>query len=144
MSQLWSVEKNPFSFYLVIKIQNVSNSKLPSNKIKKENKYLFETHPALSVVHVEKQKQLVSQFFCFIVSMFLCFFAFFAFPLENYENKTNVARSMDPASTLSCLRPFVCDLIGWSVFNSRWSPNNKAVNKLKILLNIETAYKYKI
>ena len=73
MSQLWSVEKNPFSFYLVIKIQNVSSSKLSSNKIKKENKCLFETHPALSVFDVEKQKQLVSQFFCFIVSMFLCF-----------------------------------------------------------------------
>jgi hypothetical protein len=72
-------EKNSFSCYLVIKIQNVSNSKLSSNKIQKENKYLFETHPALSVVDVEKQKQLVSQFFCFIVSMFLCFFAFFCF-----------------------------------------------------------------
>jgi len=67
------VKKNPFSFYLVIKIQNVSSSKLSSNKIKKENKYLFETHPALSVVDVEKQKQLVSQFFFFSVSLFLCF-----------------------------------------------------------------------
>ena len=139
-------EKNPFWFCLVIKIQNVSSSKSPSNKIQKENKYLFETHPALSVVHVEKQKQLVSKFFffSFFVSMFLCFFAFSAFPLENYENKSNVARSMDPASTLSCLRPFFCDLIGWSVFDSRWSPNNKAVNKLKSLLNIETAHEYKI
>jgi hypothetical protein len=81
-------------------------------KLKKQNKFLFETHPALSVVDVEKQKHLFSQFFCFIVSMFLCFFAFSAFPLENYENKSNVARSMDPASTLSCLRPFFCDLIG--------------------------------
>jgi hypothetical protein len=111
------VEKNPFSFYLVIKIQNVSSSKLSSNKIQKENKYLFETHPALSVVDVEKQKQLVSQFFffSFFVSMFLCFFAFSAFPLENYENKTNVARSMDPSWFYSFLPSAILLRFNWLI-----------------------------
>ncbi len=81
MSQLWSVEKNPFSFYLVIKIQNVSSSKSLSNKIQKRISICLKLIQLYLLLTLKNKNNWflnfsVSLFLCFSVSMFLCLFCF--------------------------------------------------------------------